>query len=166
MKAKNGLKIKDTYKYEYFSKHFCLFPAAQLLHRKIHNISTAVVWVVKSKGRQQKPTAPTAARLIGCGGRAAAAAAAAAVVVGTHGVDFFSAVFLARDNGAPTARCLSHKNISTQQSACCCYRIGQNKRWQRQEPPTNGGRLVVQQLLSSRLTVEITLTTAAACCSL
>ena len=42
--------------------------------------------MVKSKGRQQKPTAPTAARLIGCGGRAAAAAAA---VVGTQDVDFF-----------------------------------------------------------------------------
>ena len=49
-----------------------------------------VVWVVKSKGRQQKPTAPTAARLIGCGGRAAAAAAA---VVGTHDVEFFSPFF-------------------------------------------------------------------------
>ena len=60
-----------------------MFPAAQLLHRKIHNITA---WVVNSKGRQQKPTAPTAARLIGCGGRAAAAAAA---VVGTHDVDFF-----------------------------------------------------------------------------
>ena len=39
------------------------------------------MWVVKSKGRLQKPTDPTAARLIGCGGRAAAAVAA---VVGTH----------------------------------------------------------------------------------
>ena len=49
----------------------------------------------------QKPTAPTAAaRLIGCGGRAAAAAAA---VVGTDDVEFFFAVFLARNNGVPTA---------------------------------------------------------------
>ena len=57
--------------------------------------------MVKSKGRQQKPTAPTAARLIGCGGRAAAAAAA---VVGTQDVDFFFAVFLVRNNnGVPTA---------------------------------------------------------------
>ena len=44
------------------------------------------MWVVTSKGRQQKPTAPTAARLIGCWGRAAVAAAA---VVGTHDVEFF-----------------------------------------------------------------------------
>ena len=59
-----------------------------------------VVWV-KSKGRQQKPTAPTAVRLIGSGGRAAAGADA---VVGTHDdVDFFFAVFLARDNGVQTA---------------------------------------------------------------
>ena len=33
--------------------------------------------MVQSKGRQQEPTAPTAARLIDCGGRAAAAAATA-----------------------------------------------------------------------------------------
>ena len=50
------------------------------MHRKIHNILTAVVWVAKSKGRQQKPTAPTAARLIGCGGHAAAACC----VLGLH----------------------------------------------------------------------------------
>ena len=56
-------------------------PPAQLLRREAHNIT---VWVVKSKGRQQEPTAPTAARFIGCGGRAAAVAAA---VVGTHDVD-------------------------------------------------------------------------------
>ena len=62
-----------------------MFPAAQLLHRKIRNMIT-VVWVVKSKGRQQKHIASTAARLIGYGGRAAAAAAA---VVGTHDVEFF-----------------------------------------------------------------------------
>ena len=57
-----------------------------------------VVWVVKSKGQQQKPTAPTAARLIGCGGRAAAATAA---VVGTHHVEFFcrfSVTYLVRNN--------------------------------------------------------------------
>ena len=72
-----------------------LFPASQLLHPKIHN--TLTVWVVKSKGRQQKPTAPTAARLIGCGGRGAAAAAA---VVGTHDVDFFSAISLVRNDTA------------------------------------------------------------------
>ena len=83
-----------------FPSIFFLFPAAQLLHRKIHNTLTAVVWVVKSKGRQQKPTAPTAARLIGCGGRAAAAAAA---VAGTHDVEFFCAVFLVRNDGVPTA---------------------------------------------------------------
>ena len=45
-------------------------PAEQLLHRRIHNSS-------QSKGRQQEPTAPTAAQLIACGGRGAAAAAAA-----------------------------------------------------------------------------------------
>ena len=56
-----------------------------------------VLWV-KSKGRQQKPTAPTAARLIGCGGRAAAAAAAV-----VHTTSSFFAVFLARSNGVPTA---------------------------------------------------------------
>ena len=38
---------------------------------------TTAAWVVQSKGRQQEPTAPTAARLIDCGGRAAAAAATA-----------------------------------------------------------------------------------------
>ena len=72
------------------------------MQRKIHNMIKTVVWVVKSKGRQQKPTAPTAARLIGCGGRAAAAAAAVAVV-GTHDVEFFFVVVLARNNGVPTA---------------------------------------------------------------
>ena len=75
-----------------------MFPAAQLLQRKIHNMIKTVVWVVKSKGRQQKPTAPTAARLIGCGGRAAAAAAAV-----VHTTSSFFAVFLARNNGVPTA---------------------------------------------------------------
>ena len=72
-------------------------PAAHLLLRKIHSITA---WVAKSKGRQEEPTAPTAARLIGWGGRAAAAAAA---VVGTDDVEFFFAVFLARNNGVPTA---------------------------------------------------------------
>ena len=51
--------------------------------RKIHRITA---WVVKSKGRQQEPAVPTAARLIGCGARAAAAAAAD---VGTHDVEIF-----------------------------------------------------------------------------
>ena len=42
---------------------------------------TTAVCLVQSNGRQEEPTAPTSARLIGCGGRAAAAVAA---VVGTH----------------------------------------------------------------------------------
>ena len=74
-------------------------PAAHLLLRKIHSITA---WVAKSKGRQEEPTAPTAARLIGCGGRAAAAAAA---VVGTHDIGFFSR-FLSGNtssNTVPTA---------------------------------------------------------------
>ena len=72
------------------------------MHRKIHNVLT-VVWVVKSKWRQQKPTAPTAAaRLIGRGGRAAAAAAAD--VVGTHDVEFCFAVFLSRVRGVSTGQ--------------------------------------------------------------
>ena len=55
------------------------------------------------KRRQQKATARTAARLIGCGGRAAAAPAAADVV-GTHDVEFFFfAVSLVRNNSLPTA---------------------------------------------------------------
>ena len=79
----------------------------------------AVVWV-KSKGRQQKPSAPTAARLIGCGGRAAAAATA---VVGTHDVEFFC-----RFSGMVyRQRSSAQDNNDTQQSACC-YRIGENKR--------------------------------------
>ena len=112
------------------------------------------------KGRQQKPTAPgpTDARLIGCGGRAAAAAAA---VVGTHDVEFFFLPFFWYVVMVCRQRCFAQDNNNTQQSARCCYRIGKNKRWQRQEPPTKCCRLVLQQLLSSRLTVEITLTTAA-----
>ena len=58
-------------------------PAAQLLRRKIHSTTA---WV-ESEGLQQEPTAPTAARLIGCGGHAAVAAAAA---VGTHDVEISS----------------------------------------------------------------------------
>ena len=48
-------------------------PAAQLYTAGY----TTTVCVVQSKGRQQEPIPPTAARLIGCGGRATAAAAAA-----------------------------------------------------------------------------------------
>ena len=58
------------------------------------------MWVVTSKERQQKPPALSAARLIGCEGRAADAAAA---VVGTHDVYFFFAVFQVRHKGVPTA---------------------------------------------------------------
>ena len=42
-----GLTSKSINTYEYFSKHLFV-PAAQLLHRKIHNILTAV-WVVGSR---------------------------------------------------------------------------------------------------------------------
>ena len=61
--------------------------AAQRFRRKIHSIKA---WV-KSKGREQEPTTPNAARLIGCGGRAAVAAAA---VVGTHDVEILCLFFL------------------------------------------------------------------------
>ena len=61
------------------------------------------------KGRQQKPTAPTAARLIGCGGRAAAAGAA---VVGTHDVEFFFAVIM-----VCRQRCFVQDNDNAQQRA-------------------------------------------------
>ena len=49
------------------------------------------MWVVQSNGRQQEPTAPTAARLIGCGGGAAAAAA-------TVGYGVFLPFFVVRNN--------------------------------------------------------------------
>ena len=62
---------------------------------------TTAAWVVQSKGRQQEPTAPTAARLIGCGGRAAAAAAAAAV--GYTTTTRFFTFFLVRNNSVPAA---------------------------------------------------------------
>ena len=78
-------------------------PAAHLLLRKIHSITA---WVAKSKGRQEEPTAPTAARLIGCGGRAAAAAAA---VVGTHNVDRFFSFSL-----------VLHTKVC-RQHYCCCF---------------------------------------------
>ena len=67
-------------------------PAAQLYTAGC----TTAVCVVQPKGRQQEPTAPTAARLIGCGGRAAAAAAP---VEGTHDVEFFLPFFLLLLNG-------------------------------------------------------------------
>ena len=57
--------------------------------------------MVQSKGRQQELTAITAARLIGCGGRAAAAAAAAAV--GYTTTTRFFALFRVRNYSVPTA---------------------------------------------------------------
>ena len=71
------------------------------------------VWVVTSKERQQKPPALSAARLIGCEGRAADAAAA---VVGTHDVYFFLPFFrfvikVCRQ------RCFAQDNNITQQRA-------------------------------------------------
>ena len=50
--------------------------------------------MVQSKGRQQEPTAPTAARLVDCGGRVAAAAAAA---VGYTTATRFFCPFLVRN---------------------------------------------------------------------
>ena len=82
--------------YEHFPKHLFVSGGATFAPQDTQH----TVWVVKSKGRRQKPTAPTAARFIGCGGRDAAAAPA---VLGTHDVDFFFAVFLVRNNGVPTA---------------------------------------------------------------
>ena len=49
----------------------------QCRQRNVYTVGyTTTVSVVQSKGRQQEPTAPTAARLIGCGGRSASAVAA------------------------------------------------------------------------------------------
>ena len=69
-------------------------PAAQLLHRAIHNSS---VRVVQPKGRQQEPLAPNAARLIGCRGRAAAAAAVVGYTTTTsYFLPFFWYVIIVR----------------------------------------------------------------------
>lgn len=49
------------------------------------------MWMANLKGRQREPAAPTAARLIGCRGRAHGAADAD---VGIHDVVFFSPLYL------------------------------------------------------------------------
>ena len=68
--------------YEHFPKHLFVSGGATFAPQDTQH----TVWVVKSKGRKQKPTAPTAAWWIGCGGRVAASPAA---VVGTHDIEIF-----------------------------------------------------------------------------
>ena len=63
--------------------------------------------MVQSKGRHQEPTAPTAAQLIGCGGRAAAAAAA----VGNTTTSFFC-LFSGRNNSLCVDRAASREIYS------------------------------------------------------
>ena len=83
------------------------------------------VWL-KSKGRQQERTAFTAARLIGCGGRAAAAAAA---VVGTHDVDLFFVVPSGSSwSSVPTELLLLARYILLRRGVGGGVTVGQNKR--------------------------------------